>query len=81
MLRHSAATAMLREGATLHQIASVLRHASIETTFHYAKVDRNLLRMVAAPWPAVCRMSAADGEANSPNVRALVLPWPEVASC
>ena len=51
VLRHSAATAMLREGATLHQIASVLRHQSIETTYHYAKVDFDLLRMVVSPWP------------------------------
>ena len=51
VLRHSAATAMLREGATLHQIGSVLRHKSIETTYHYAKVDLDLLRMVVSPWP------------------------------
>jgi integrase/recombinase XerD len=51
VLRHSAATAMLREGATLHQIGSVLRHQSIETTYHYAKVDLDLLRMVVCPWP------------------------------
>ncbi len=51
VLRHSAATAMLREGATLHQIGSVLRHQSIETTYHYAKVDGDLLRMVVSPWP------------------------------
>jgi len=51
VLRHSAATAMLREGATLHQIGWVLRHKSIETTYHYAKVDQDLLRMVVCPWP------------------------------
>lgn len=42
---------MLREGATLHQIGSVLRHQSIETTYHYAKVDFDLLQMVVCPWP------------------------------
>jgi site-specific recombinase XerD len=51
VLRHSAATAMLREGATLHQIGSVLRHRSIETTYHYAKLDLDLLGMVVSPWP------------------------------
>jgi site-specific recombinase XerD len=51
VLRHSAATAMLRNGASLDSIASVLRHRSIETTMLYAKVDVALLREVAQPWP------------------------------
>ena len=53
VLRHSAATQMLRQGASLYQIGSVLRHRSIETTAHYAKVHVNLLREVAQPWPEV----------------------------
>lgn len=57
VLRHSAATAMLREGATLHQIGAVLRHQSIETTSHYAKVDLELLRMVVAPWPQLTEVT------------------------
>ena len=57
VLRHSAATAMLREGATLHQIGSVLRHQSIETTYHYAKVDLDLLRMVVSPWPQLTEVT------------------------
>lgn len=61
LLRHSAATAMLREGATLHEIGAVLRHASIETTFHYAKVDADLLRMVALPWPVLSEASTPEG--------------------
>jgi len=52
LLRHSAATAMLAQGATLAQIGSVLRHSSINTTAIYAKVDTNLLNGVAAPWPS-----------------------------
>jgi site-specific recombinase XerD len=48
---------MLREGATLHQIASVLRHKSIETTYHYAKVDQELLRMVVSPWPELTEVT------------------------
>jgi len=53
LLRHSAATAMLRAGAGLDVIATVLRHASPDTTAHYAKVDLALLSSVAQPWPEV----------------------------
>ena len=42
-LRHTAATAMLREGASLAEIALVLRHREIKTTAQYAKVDRTRL--------------------------------------
>ena len=51
ILRHSAATEMLRHGVSLQEIGSVLRHRSVATTFHYAKVDRTLLRLVVQPWP------------------------------
>lgn len=51
LLRHSAATAMLRRGASLDEIAAVLRHRSPDTTAHYAKVDTELLGHVAQPWP------------------------------
>lgn len=51
VLRHSAATAWLRQGVSLDTIGSVLRHRCIESTAHYAKVDTTLLRKVAQPWP------------------------------
>ena len=51
VLRHSAATALLRQGASLDVIGAVLRHRCIESTAHYAKVDVALLRTVAQPWP------------------------------
>jgi integrase/recombinase XerD len=51
LLRHSSATAMLRDGTSLDVIAAVLRHRSIESTAHYAKVDLRLLRSVVQPWP------------------------------
>jgi len=51
VLRHSAATAMLRQGASLQDIAVVMRHRSIETTSIYAKVDILSLREIAQPWP------------------------------
>ncbi len=51
MLRHSAATGMLRAGATMESIAAILRHRSIETTNLYAKVDVRMLGEIAQPWP------------------------------
>lgn len=51
LLRHSLATSMLRQGASLEDIAPVLRHRSIETTQIYAKVDIMALRQIAQPWP------------------------------
>jgi integrase/recombinase XerD len=53
LLRHSVATAMLRQGASLQDIAAILRHCSIETTQIYAKVDVAALRQIAQPWPEV----------------------------
>jgi integrase len=50
-LRHTAATGMLRRGASLPEIAPVLRHREIKTTAIYAKVDRARLRTLARPWP------------------------------
>lgn len=51
LLRHSAATTMLRSGATLETVSAVLRHRSINTTAHYAKVDVLSLTAIAQPWP------------------------------
>jgi len=53
VLRHSAATEMLRQGATLEQVGTVLRHQYLDTTAHYAKVDVQRLRSIALPWPEV----------------------------
>ena len=52
LLRHSAATAMLRGGATLDMVGTVLRHRSPDMTAHYAKIDVTMLRQIAQPWPA-----------------------------
>jgi site-specific recombinase XerD len=51
-LRHTAATDLLRAGASLSEVGQVLRHASILNTALYAKVDHAALRAVARPWPA-----------------------------
>lgn len=53
LLRHSFATSMLRQGASLEDIAAILRHRSVETTQIYAKVDIRSLRQIAQPWPEV----------------------------
>ena len=50
-LRHTAATEMLRAGASLREIAQVLRHGEVKTTAIYAKVDRVALAELALPWP------------------------------
>ena len=51
LLRHTTATMMLRGGATLDEIGTVLRHKSPDTTAHYAKVDFAALEQIAQPWP------------------------------
>ena len=51
LLRHSLATHMLREGATLAEIGELLRHSLPSTTEIYSKVDKTSLRELAQPWP------------------------------
>lgn len=74
LLRHSAATAMLRGGATLDAIATVLRHRSTVTTAHYAKVDVAMLEDVAQAWPT-------DGPTHAAPRPPLGLAWPEGVPC
>jgi integrase/recombinase XerD len=50
-LRHTAATEMLKAGASLQEIAEVLHHQDPRTTARYANVDRKTLRALARPWP------------------------------
>jgi site-specific recombinase XerD len=51
-LRHSLATRMLGGGASMSEIAEVLRHRSPQTTEIYAKVDFGALRSLALRWPS-----------------------------
>jgi site-specific recombinase XerD len=51
LLRHSVASRLLRGGASLKDIADLLRHRSINTTTIYVKVDLPRLTAVALPWP------------------------------
>ena len=49
--RHTAATRMVRRGASFKEVADVLGHRLLETTNIYAKLDEDTLHRVALPWP------------------------------
>ena len=51
VLRHTAATGMVRAGASLPEVGQVLRHRLLLTTSIYAKVDVEGLRTLARSWP------------------------------
>ncbi len=53
VFRHTVASRMVREGASLKEVADVLGHRSLDTTTIYAKLDLPRLREVALPWPEV----------------------------
>jgi site-specific recombinase XerD len=52
-LRHTAATELLRAGASLPEVGQVLRHRRLVSTAIYAKVDERSLRQLARPWPEI----------------------------
>lgn len=56
-LRHTTASATLNAGATLEQVAHLLRHASPATTAVYAKTDLSRLVTLARPWPLTGSLS------------------------
>ena len=51
LLRHSMANRLLAGGASLKEVADVLRHRSLNTTMIYAKLDSRNLAEVALAWP------------------------------
>ena len=51
LFRHTLATEMLRQGASLAEIGELLRHRHPNTTTIYAKVDLPALRGLSLPWP------------------------------
>jgi site-specific recombinase XerD len=51
LFRHGLATQMVRKGASLSEIAEVLRHRSSASAEIYAKVSFESLRQVGRPWP------------------------------
>jgi len=71
-LRHTAASETLNAGASLDEVAQLLRHEGVASTVIYAKVDRSRLIALARPWPGTQpapgqRMSGQDaaGQAGS----------------
>jgi site-specific recombinase XerD len=50
-LRHTAATRMHRQGASLKAVADILGHCCLDSTMIYTKVDADQLAGVALPWP------------------------------
>jgi integrase/recombinase XerD len=55
LLRHCAATRLLRRGVPLATISDILGHASVDTTRRYAQVDLAGLRSVALSDAEVCQ--------------------------
>ena len=50
VFRHSQATNLLREGASLDTIQTLLRHQNADSTAIYAKTDIVMLSEIAQPW-------------------------------
>ena len=50
ILRHTMASRLLRKGASLKEIADILRHRCLDTSMIYTKVDLHKLKAVALPW-------------------------------
>jgi integrase/recombinase XerD len=51
VLRRTMATRLQRSGASVKEIADLLRHQSLDTASTYARVDVEQLRAVALSWP------------------------------
>jgi len=51
VLRHCAASRLLKAGASFKAIADLLRHRSLNTTTIYSKIDLPRLTAVVMPWP------------------------------
>ena len=54
-IRHAFATRLMEKGTPIKEIADLLGHRNIETTFLYTKVDVDRLRRLAVEWPGVKR--------------------------
>ena len=54
-LRHLVATETLRAGASLSEVAQLLRHSTASTSAIYALPDPRAVAALARPWPEVTR--------------------------
>ena len=54
VLRSTTATRLQNAGASIKEIADLLRHQSLDTAKTYARIDIERLRTVALPWPGSC---------------------------
>lgn len=52
LLRHTLASHLVQNGASLKEVADLLRHRDLNSTAVYAHVDVSSLRAVAQPWPS-----------------------------
>ncbi|MBI2566296.1 MAG: tyrosine-type recombinase/integrase [Candidatus Schekmanbacteria bacterium] len=52
-LRHGTASRLLESGASIKEVADMLRNRSLDTTTIYLKIDTKNLSQVAMPWPEV----------------------------
>ena len=50
IFRHTAASQMVNRGASFKVVADILGHQSLQTTGTYAKLDLEVLGVVALPW-------------------------------
>jgi integrase/recombinase XerD len=55
LLRHTLASHLVQNGASLKEVADVLRHRELNSASVYAHVDLANLRSVAQPWPQEVR--------------------------
>ena len=53
LLRHSLATQLVNTGASLDEVADMLRHRARSSTMIYARLDIDGLRSIAQPWPVM----------------------------
>ena len=51
LLRHTLASHLVQKGASLKEIADVLRHRDLNSAAVYAHIDLPRLRPLAQPWP------------------------------
>ena len=56
LLRHTLASHLVQNGASLKEVADVLRHRELNSASAYAHVDLANLRSVAQPWPQEVRL-------------------------